>query len=118
MTKRDFFEDALRNCPTLNDVKFLWAICPEEFLDDKMYILGLEVSMEGQLLAYIPEAKRTTEVCRTAVLLDCEAFSYVPNDVCDESIVYMAIQNGYPFWNMPTHWQRRGEKISSKLSWH
>jgi hypothetical protein len=117
MESRSFYETALKNCLTFDDVRSVWATTPANFLDDKMYIHGLEVSWEGKLLACIPEAKRTIEVCRTAIMLDCDAFPYIPDDVCDESIVYMAIQNGYPFWNMPSHWQESAKKINSELRW-
>ena len=115
MKSRSFYKTALENCLTFDDVKYVWANTPAKFLDEEMYILGIKNTMEGLLISCIPETKRTIEVCRVAILLNCDAFPYVPNNVCDESIVYMAIQNGYPFWNMPSHWQNRAEKISTEF---
>jgi hypothetical protein len=89
MESRDFYKTALQNCLTFDDVKYVWAITPETFLDEEMYILGIEAAMEGLLLAWVPEEKRTAAICSIAISLDGEAFPYVPKDVCDSDMVLM-----------------------------
>jgi hypothetical protein len=115
MENRNFYKVALKNCLTYDDVKYVWAVTPVEFLDEDMYILGMRVSMEGLLLALIPKEKRTVKVCRTAITLDCEAFSHIPEDIYDDSIIFMAIRDGYSFWNLPTQWQMRAGEINSEM---